>query len=149
MKRKWHVVVLPLLAMILFLGTAWAAQKRPTTVAELALYKGPDRQQILEEGAKKEGKITLYTTAVEVGGIRPLVDAFNKKYPYIKVGVWRAGGDQLAAKVFEEYKARRYVADLIGVSQYDEVIFRERGILQPFYSPALAYIEEGAIPKAS
>ena len=149
MKRKWHAVVLPLLAMILFLGTAWAAQKRPTTVAELALYKGPDRQQILEEGAKKEGKITLYTTAVEVGGIRPLVAAFNKKYPYIKVEVWRSGDDQLTAKIFEEYKARIYVADLMGVSQYTEAIFREKGILQPFYSPSLVHIAEGAISKAS
>src|SRR3989304_6473751 len=97
MKIKWPVFVFALLLMAVFLAPAWAAQKRPTTVAELALYKGPDRQQILEEGAKKEGKITLYTTAVEVGGIRPLVDAFNKKYPYIKVGVWRGGGGRLGA----------------------------------------------------
>jgi len=33
-----------------------AAPKRPTTTAELALYNEADRQQILEEGAKKEGK---------------------------------------------------------------------------------------------
>ncbi|HLA05726.1 MAG TPA: hypothetical protein VJZ16_07090, partial [Syntrophales bacterium] len=34
-------------------GTAGA----PKTVAEIALYQGPDREKILIEGAKKEGQL--------------------------------------------------------------------------------------------
>jgi hypothetical protein len=34
---------------------------KPTTLAELAVYNGPDREQLLVAGAKKEGKVVWYT----------------------------------------------------------------------------------------
>ena len=48
-----------LIFLTIFFTVSWplvllGAEKRPTTMAELALYKGADRQRILEEGAKKE-----------------------------------------------------------------------------------------------
>src|SRR3989304_2771841 len=72
-----------LMVMSLSAAPVMAAGK-PNTVAQLALYKGADRQQILEEGAKKEGKLSFYTTGTQA---KHLVNAFEKKYPYIKVDV--------------------------------------------------------------
>src|SRR5512147_2178650 len=86
MRRTWCCLGLVIAGFFICAGVAISATK-PTTVAELALYKGANRQQILEEGAKKEGKLTFYTTHV---ANKPLVDAFIKKYPFIKVDVWRA-----------------------------------------------------------
>ena len=77
------------LSMLMVMSVSAApvmAAGKPNTVAQLALYKGADRQQILEEGAKKEGKLSFYTTGTQA---QYLVKAFEKKYPYIR---WRSGG---------------------------------------------------------
>lgn len=145
---KSCVCIYGLVIVLIFAGTAPAAQKRPATVAELALYKGADRQQILEEGARKEGKLMLYTVGILTQTVRPKVAAFQKKYPYIKVEIWRASTNELFARIFEEYMAGRHVVDVIESAQSGEVIAEERGIIQPFYSPNLAFIEEGTIRNA-
>ncbi|MFC1817396.1 ABC transporter substrate-binding protein, partial [Thermodesulfobacteriota bacterium] len=125
------------------------ADQKPKTVAELALYKGADRQQILEEGARQEGKILLYTTGIITQTVRPKVNAFKKKYPYIKVEIWRASTHKLLPRVLEEYKAGRHNVDIIEITQAGELSMEEGRILQPFYSPNLAYIVEDTIRRAS
>ena len=39
-------------------GNAWSQSTKPTTLADLAKYTGPDRGSLLYEGAKKEGKFS-------------------------------------------------------------------------------------------
>ncbi|MFC1816170.1 ABC transporter substrate-binding protein [Thermodesulfobacteriota bacterium] len=150
MKEKWYVLVIALMiAVFVFAENIVLADQKPETVAELALYKGADRQQILEEGAKKEGKLILYTSQVLKGSLRTLVNAFQKRYPYIKVEIWRASTSRLVPRVFEEYKTGRYLVDVLTFTQAAEMVMEERGILQPFYSPELSYIEEAALKKAT
>ena len=119
-------------AVFLFAGIAQPAQKKPATAAELALYEGADRQQLLEEGARKEGKLTLYTVGILTQTVRPKVAAFEKKYPYIKVEIWRASNDELFARVFEEYMAGRHVVDVIETTQSGELTAEERGFSSRF-----------------
>ena len=40
-------------------ASSHAAQSKPVTLAELALYQGADREKILLDGAKKEGQLTF------------------------------------------------------------------------------------------
>jgi hypothetical protein len=47
---------------------------KPSTVAELAVYNGSDRQQLLVTGAKKEGKVVWYT-ALAGGSYKDLAKA--------------------------------------------------------------------------
>ena len=47
---------------------AWRLKAKPMSAAELALYKGNDREKILLEGAKKEGQVTFYTSNTWVAG---------------------------------------------------------------------------------
>ncbi len=147
-KSKGYFYVYILATLFVLTGISVSAQKSSMTVAELALYKGADRQQILEEGARKEGRLVYYTTEILKQTLRPKVDAFQKKYPYIKVEIWRAGTEALVPRALEEYAAGKHTADLLGVTQEGGIVMREKGILQPFYSPNLFYIEEGAISKA-
>jgi ABC-type glycerol-3-phosphate transport system substrate-binding protein len=63
---------------------------------ELTSYTGPDRQKIIIEGAKAEGKVVWYTSLS--GNYREIVDAFKKKYPEIQLkftapaaATWRKG----------------------------------------------------------
>ncbi len=150
-KRKcvWNVSVYVAAVLLALSGIAQSAQKKPVTAAELALYNGPDRQQILEEGARKEGKLTVYHE--EVSQIQRLkVASFQKKYPYIKIEPWRADSNLLLSKVIEEYASGRHVVDILEISAGAELSLEEGGgILQPFSSPNMTFIEEGAIRKAA
>ncbi len=144
-QRCFLVISLVLILALPCLGMS--APQKPVTVAELALYKGTDRQQILEEGAKKEGRLTFYTTGILKQTVRPLVDAFEKKYPFIKVEIWRAETNQLITRIFEEYKVSKYLADVIELTQNGEIVMEEGGFLQPYYSPNLEYLEDRTIKK--
>src|SRR4051812_23818163 len=61
---------------ILVLGLSRAAPA--ATVEEIALLKSADRQKVLVEGAKKEGKVTWYTTLIVDQVVRPVKAAFEK-----------------------------------------------------------------------
>ena len=60
--RATFTCVLILLSGLLVLADAGLAAGKPKTVAEIALYRGPDREKMLIEGAKKEGKFIFYTS---------------------------------------------------------------------------------------
>ena len=48
------------------------------TVDEITLYNKPDRQKILVDGARKEGKISWYTSLIVDQVVRPVKEAFEK-----------------------------------------------------------------------
>jgi hypothetical protein len=43
--------------------SAWCQASQPKTAIELAKYLGSDRERLLYEGAKKEGKLVWYTSS--------------------------------------------------------------------------------------
>ena len=54
-------VILLLSLVLLFPFEAWTQVRKPHSIAELAVYSGPDREQLLYAGAKTEGTVTWYT----------------------------------------------------------------------------------------
>lgn len=84
--------------------------------AVLAQVKGKSpqqREQILYALAKQEGgTVDWYTTISKTIG-PSLVDAFQKQYPGLTVSMYRAGSDELAAKLYAEASARASGADVI------------------------------------
>jgi iron(III) transport system substrate-binding protein len=114
----------------------------PRTVGEIANYAGADRQQLLEDGARREGALMLYATGTQ---IQPLLDRFTQKYPFIKVAMPRASSIDVTRKVIEEYGAGLYQVDAYELSSYGLVVQREQGLLQPFSSPELADYDQTTI----
>ena len=55
-------------------------------VPAIAHYSAPDRQTFLENGARKEGKLTIFSSTGDPA-ITQVVAAFRAKYPYIEVSV--------------------------------------------------------------
>ena len=53
----------------------------------------------LIEGAKKEGQVVWYTT-MNVSQGKPVVDAFQKKYPFVEPVLYPAGGGALVNPAF-------------------------------------------------
>jgi iron(III) transport system substrate-binding protein len=131
-----------LLAAIAFVGWPVAAMAQPRTVAAIANYTGADRQKVLEEGARKEGVLLIYTTGTQ---IQPLIDRFKQKYPYLRAELARAPSIDVASKVLEEYSAGVYLADAFELAAHGLMVPRDQGILQPFTSPEAANYEPTAI----
>jgi ABC-type Fe3+ transport system substrate-binding protein len=106
-------------------------------VAQVASLSGPDRQAILEAGARQEGALLWYTTLIVNQAVRPLVDGFTKKYPYIKVDHYRANSGDLTQRMTNEYQAKRYDVDIIdGTSTVP--VMKEAGWVEKFDSPSVA-----------
>src|SRR5258705_7033548 len=134
---RWlHMVAL---ACVLGIGQA---NGQPANVEAVANYAGADRQKILEDGARREGGLLLYTTGTQ---IKPLLDRFEQKYPYIKVELARASSADTARKVLEEYRAGFEKVDAFELASHGLVVPRDENILLPFQSPEFAAFAPEAI----
>jgi len=146
MRKTYSHLVLVLAILSSLPCPILAAAKKPVTLAELALYKGTDRQQILEEGARKEGKVTLYTSGTQA--VNPVTEAFEKKYSFIKVDSWRASSAPLISRTVEEFRSGRYAFDVMEGTQSNMMVLQELGIVQAFYVPNLIFMEEEGMTPA-
>jgi len=127
---------IPVLGVILSIALNVSAQSgKPITLTELAKYRSADRERVLYEGAKKEGKLTWYTSLVPN---KQIAKVFQTKYPGVRVDVYRAAGNTLATRLLEERRAQRYLADAIESTPPQLMLLRDSQALQPFSSPYLA-----------
>src|SRR5947209_7563506 len=118
-------------------GQSGAGGSGQRSVAQVASLSGPDRQAVLEAGARQEGQLLWYTTLIVNQAVRPLVDGFTKKYPYVKVDYYRANSGDLTQRMTNEYPAKRSDVDLIdGTSTVP--LMKEAGWVEKFNSPATA-----------
>ena len=115
--------------------------------ADLAAYAGADRERVLLDGAKREGKLVWYTT-LAADQNKQLAGAFEAKYPGVKVEVFRTGSSALAQRLLTEAKAKRHLADAIETTPPGLMTFRENQLLLPYTSPHLAAFPEDAKEKA-
>jgi len=106
-------------------------------VEDVALLKSSNREKILIEGAKKEGKVNFYTGLIVDQVVRPVKDAFEKEYPFLQVEFFRGNSERIAQKVLTEYQAKRYEVDIVSGSAATTMVQRA-GYMQRFYSPHLA-----------
>ena len=91
-------------------GVAWG-QARPD--APIALNDGPDREQRLLAGARREKTLTFYTSLHEQN-LPLILAAFEKKYG-VTVKPWRSGADKVLQRVVAEAGAGRYDVDAVHV----------------------------------
>jgi iron(III) transport system substrate-binding protein len=94
MTNKRIAAWVSLIAALLFCGRAQAADG--------ALY----------QAAKKEGTVVWYTSLIINQAVRPLVAAFNKKYPGIEVQYSRGDSGPNAIKVLDEARAGKVQGDV-------------------------------------
>jgi ABC-type Fe3+ transport system substrate-binding protein len=108
---------------------------------DILLYAGPDREQRLIEGARKEGQVVIYTALILNQAMRPIAEGFGKKYPFIKLATWRADSEDIVQKAVAEVRANNVVADVIeGTGAGEQAV--EANIAQPYYAPAVAGFAE-------
>jgi iron(III) transport system substrate-binding protein len=124
-------------AVIMVVIVSSKAQSLAASVEEVALLKSANREKVLIEGAKKEGKLMFYTGLIVDQVVRPLKQAFEKEYPFLQVEFFRGNSERIAQRVLAEYQAKRYEVDIISGSAATTMV-KEAGYMQRFYSPYLA-----------
>jgi ABC-type Fe3+ transport system substrate-binding protein len=109
--------------------------------ADALTYAGPDRQTKLVEGAKAEGEVVFYSAMIVNQALRPVSEAFMKKYPFIKVNYWRAESAGIFTKLSAEMRAGKVMADLVEGTGVGEAVI-QAGFAQSYVTPLINEIPE-------
>src|SRR4026207_342063 len=99
-----------------------------------------DENAKLVEGAKKEGRLVWYTST-NLTESKPLLDDFEKQYPFIKGEIVRASGERTLNRIVTEARANHSMFDIVTISEVDALINAK--LLAPYRSPeAASFIPE-------
>ena len=131
-----------LLALFVSAGATVALAQDASPSDNPATYRGTDREQRLVDGARKEAQVTVYSSMIVDQALRPLIDAFQTKYPFIKAQYVRDDPPQQLQKIMAESRAGHMVADVLESTGL-EVPTRAADIDQPFWSPQIAAYDPG------
>ena len=141
-KRRFNRLLLTAGVAAVLPGVA-LGQLPKNGMPELAAYNGADRLQRLVAGAKKEGGLTIYTSA-QGDDMAPLLAGFEKKYG-VKPTVWRAGSEKVLQRTITEARGNRYTVDVIETNGPElESLHREK-LLQLVVSPHHANLMPAAV----
>jgi iron(III) transport system substrate-binding protein len=96
----------------------------------------------LAKVAAKEGSLTWYTTFSD-DDVAPIIAAFNKAYPHIKVNSVRLSADKIPPRVFTEQKAGKYNADVVSGDAPQIAQLLQADALQPYTPTDVEVLPEG------
>jgi iron(III) transport system substrate-binding protein len=125
-------------------AAASGAQGQPSDTAKLALYMGADRQKILEDGARKEGTLSFYTSGILESATGQMIKKFQEAYPFVKIETFRADDSELIRRVTEEAGANQNMVDLLETTPTGLLPLKSRGLIGSFNSPNAANFIDAA-----
>ena len=134
-----------LAAFLLLMPSAALSQGKPKP-GGIYQYDGADRDRRVLEGARREGKVALYTS-LNLKDSVPIAEAFEKKYPGVKVAIWRASSEKVLQRALTEARAGRFASDVLETNGPEMEAFFREGMLEPFDSPAFRDLPAEAFPK--
>lgn len=115
------------------------------TQDEIAMLTAPNRQAILEEGAKKEAALTWLCSMIEDSACRPITAEFQKKYPYLKSTFVSTNSAEALQRALAEKRANRVTIDVMQASVASSL--KGTGLAQRFVSPEFAGYDPVMIDK--
>jgi iron(III) transport system substrate-binding protein len=95
----------------------------------------------LVEGAKKEGKLVIYTS-MTVDQAQKLNDAFKAKYPFIQPSMFRAVGERLLTKIMAEAQAGKYDFDVVQSAETQAYFLKKKTLLAKYVSTEVKNIQK-------
>src|SRR5215510_5867191 len=102
-----------------------------------AAFAASDTRSALIEGAKKEGKLMIYSS-VSATDTSTLAQKFQQKYPYIKPEFLRLPSERLLTKILQEARAGKQFADVFQTGVVEVYLFKEKGMVAKYASPERA-----------
>jgi iron(III) transport system substrate-binding protein len=132
-------VLLAMASILIEVACGGGASSAAATPGSLVTTTASDRQQKLEDAARKEGALN-WDTSLAGDSVSVIQKAFEAKYPYIKMTIYRAAENDILTRVLQDAQAGHYDVDAIESPVTTVLHLREAGLLQPFYSPAVAKV---------
>ena len=141
--------VAPVLAAGLALGLAACGSSSGTSASAQTAGSTLDSMSTTDLAAQaaKEGSLTWYTTFADTD-VQPMVAAFNKEYPKVKVNAVRLSADKIPARLITEQKGGKYNADVVSGDSPQVAQVLQAGALQPYTPKDIAPLPSGlSLPK--
>jgi iron(III) transport system substrate-binding protein len=142
--HAWRLAIIAGISAMSLTVTARSGHAQTRSVADVSSYQGADRSQRLQQGAKQEGELTLYTSMPNSDS-GTLIAAFEQRFG-VKVKIWRASSDVILQRVVSESKVGRIEADIIMMDATGIEPLRAENILGEIKSPAVAGLTPQAVP---
>ena len=116
-----------------------AAAAATTTASFVTVARGapPEAQKItpaLIEAAKKEGKVSWYTS-VDLPVAEKIAKAFEAAYPGVSMKVERSGAERIFQRIGQEYQSKIYNCDVVNSSDAAHLIIWKRDSLLAAFLP--------------
>jgi len=107
-----------------------------TTAAILAFFATCLRaaENKVIDAARKEGAVSFYTTMAATEG-KLLTDAFQTKYPFLKVEITRIGSEKILQRILTENRAGRGLFDVTSNSGFEMHLLNKARLLARYQSP--------------
>jgi iron(III) transport system substrate-binding protein len=106
------------------------------------LFTARAKAASLEDGAKAEGEVVFYSS-LNNEQIVTLIDAFKKKFPFIKPSFYRATSERVLQRASTEAKAGRYAVDVATAAGFQLELMKESGLTQKYVPPEAAFYNDG------
>jgi len=133
-RTAWRAVVplaaLGLVASVAACGSSSTGSNSSASSANYNTMSAAD----LAKAADTEGQVNWYTTFASTD-VQPIVAAFNKTYPKIKVNALRLSASQLPPKIITEQRGHQFTADVVSGDSPQVAQLIQAKTLQP-YDPA-------------
>jgi iron(III) transport system substrate-binding protein len=128
-------IVTAVFLYVWFCSVAIAAQSPDQLYAELMKLKPEQRAKKLEEGARKEGKLTfVHTWRGKIA--RDFGSAFEKRYPYIKFEMSDLGSQDAAERFIAEERTGRHLTDILSLAVPDLAVILKQNLVARYPSAA-------------
>jgi iron(III) transport system substrate-binding protein len=109
-----------------------------------ARLHGADDKSV--ELAKKEGRVSFYTSMAATEG-KLLADAFQAKYPFLRVEITRLSSEKLLQRIITEQRTGSNLFDVVTNSGMEVHLLAKMGLLARYVSPeAQAFFADSKDP---
>ena len=111
-------------------------------IFETSLLAAAAERDKIVDGAKREGRLVLYT-GMDTEEANLYTNEFSKKYPFIKSDIFRSNGEKVQARFLVEHRANVHNADIFQTSIIQVYQLKNSGLLAKYVSEEAAAYADG------
>jgi iron(III) transport system substrate-binding protein len=148
-RRRLNRALKPLLAAGLALGMAACGSSASGANGSAKASSTLDAMSSadLAAAAAKEGSLTWYTTFADTD-VQPIVAAFNKQYPNVKINSLRLSADKIPPRIITEQRGQKFNADVVSGDSPQIAQLLQVGALQAYTPKDISPLPAGLkLPK--
>lgn len=140
---KSLIVLFVIFSTVSFQSRAALAATATEVLKKIQSLAPTQRKAMLEEGAKKEGQVVIYTS-VSLTDYPKILAAFEQAYPFVKTSAYRSTPSGVYRRADTEARAGRFAVDVIASASVEAWQLKQRQLSIPYASPERHALFKGA-----